>query len=171
MSTKRNELEQLAAECETCALVDDGPIDDHLLSCPVCSEQVKMAEDIDHSVHRMRKLSVQPEDTRREVLVHRLEDFMAMPRGERVDAMADMFEDLAELNEAQRTVIIKSRTDILTSLPKEQRDELFETARRIYSDYDLDRRIMEEQAILAATEDYNALKRTMVRRMYRKLMR
>lgn len=169
--TKREELEQLAEEGEACALVDDASIDDHLVACPECSEQVRMAEEIDRSVHHMRKLSVQPEEARRDVLVPRLEEFKAMPREERVVAMADMFEDLADLNEAQRTVIIKSRTDILTSLPEEQREELFDAARRIYAGYDLDHRLMEEQAILAATQGYNPLKRTMVCRLYRRLMK
>ncbi len=85
--------------------------------------------------------------------------------------MTDMFDDLSELNEAQRTTIIKTRTDVLTSLPKDDRDKMMHSARHIYSDYSVDRRIQEEQAILAATHDYNPLKRTLVRRMYRNLMK
>jgi len=41
----------------------------------------------------------------------------------------------------------------------------------IYSDYSVDRRIKEEHGIVAATQDYNPLKRTLVRRMYRNLMK
>ncbi|NIP35067.1 MAG: hypothetical protein GWN18_03675 [Thermoplasmata archaeon] len=171
MTTAREELEQLAEECEVCALEHDESIDNHLITCPSCSDHVDKAHEIAHMIEHMKQISRDDEEMRKEVLVHDVEDFLAMSDEERKDAMSDMFDNIADLNEAERTVIVKTRTDIMTSLPKEERDRMIASAREIYSSYDVNRRISEEQAILAATEDYNPLKRTMVRRMYKRMMR
>jgi hypothetical protein len=171
MTTAREELEQLAEECEVCALEHDESIDNHLITCPSCSDHVDKAEEIAHMSEHMKQISRDDEDMRRELIVHDVDSFLAMSAEERTDALTDMFDNLADLNEAERTVIVKTRTDIMTSLPKADRERMMESAREIYSGYDVNRRITEEQAILAATQDYNPLKRTMVRRMYKKMMR
>ena len=171
MTTAREELEQLAEECEVCALEHDESIDNHLIICPSCSDHVDKAEEIAHIIEHMKQISRDDEEMRREMIVHDVNGFLAMSDEERTDAMSDMFDNLADLNEAERTVIVKTRTDILTSLPKEERDKMMTSAKQIYSGYDINRRITEEQAVLAATTDYNPLKRTMVRRMYKKMMR
>lgn len=171
MTTAREELEQLAEECEVCALDHDESIDNHLVTCPSCSEHVDKAEDIAHMIEHMKQISRDDEDMRREIIVHDVDDFLAMSNEERTDTMSDMFDNIADLNEAERTVIVKTRTDILITLPREERDKMMSSAKDIYSGYDVNRRITEEQAILAATQEYNPLKRTMVRRMYKKMMR
>jgi hypothetical protein len=171
MTTAREELEQLAEECEVCALEHDESIDNHLITCPSCSDHVDKAEEIAHMIEHMKQISRDDEDMRRELIVHDVDSFLAMSAEERTDALTDMFDNLADLNEAERTVIVKTRTDIMTSLPKADRERMMESAREIYSGYDVNRRITEEQAILAATQDYNPLKRTMVRRMYKRMMR
>ena len=171
MTTKREELEQLAEECEVCPLEHDESIDNHLITCPSCSDHVNKADEITHMIGHMKQMAVDDEEVRREILVHDVDGFLAMSPEERTDAMANMFDDLNDLNEAERTVIIKTRTDIMTSLPKEDRDQMMDSAHQIYDGYDVNRLITEEQAILAATQDLNPLKRTMVRRMYRKMMR
>jgi hypothetical protein len=171
MTTAREELEQLAEECEVCALEDDESIDNHLVTCPSCSDHVDKAEQIVHMIGHMKQMSRDDENMRRELMVHDVGSFLEMSELERKDALADMFDNLADLNEAERTVIVKTRTDIMTSLPRNERDKMMASARDIYKGYDVNRRITEEQAILAATRDYNPLKRTMVRRMYKKMMR
>lgn len=171
MTTKREELEQLAGECEVCALEHDESINDHLITCPSCSDHVSKAEEVAHMMGHMKQMSVDDEEVRRTILVHDVDGFLAMSPEDRTDAMADMFDDLNDLNEAERTVIVRTRTGIMTSLPKEDRDLMMSSARQIYAGYDVNRLITEEQAILAATQDLNPLKRTMVRRMYRKMMR
>jgi hypothetical protein len=171
MTTAREELEELAEECEVCALDHDEPIDNHLVTCPSCSQHVEKAEEIAHMVHHLRQISRDDEGMRRELLVHDVGDFLKMSSEERRDAMADMFDNIADLNEAERTTVVKTRTDIMTALPREERERMMKTARQIYSGYDVNRLITEEQAILAATADYNPLKRTMVRRMYKRMMR
>ncbi len=171
MTTAREELEQLAEECEVCALDHDESIDNHLITCPSCSDHVDKANEIVHMIEHMKQLSRDDEEMRKDLITHDMEEFLALSDEERRDAMTDMFDNIADLNEAERTVIVKTRTDIMTSLPKEERDKMMASARNIYSGYDANRIISEEQAIQAATADYNPLKRTMVRRMYRKMMR
>lgn len=171
MTTAREELELLAEECEVCALEHDEPIDNHLITCPSCSDHVDKANEIAQMIEHMKQISRDDEETRKVLLQHDVDSFLRMSDEERTDALSDMFDNLGDLNEAERTVLVKTRTDIMTSLPKEERDKMMESAQHIYSNYDVNRRITEEQAILAATQDYNPLKRTMVRRMYRKLMR
>jgi len=171
MTTKREELEQLADECEVCALDHDESIDNHLITCPSCSEHVGKATEIAHMMEHMKQISRDDEDMRKVILSHDVESFLAMSDEQRTEALSDMFDDLNDLNEAERTVIVKTRTDIMTSLPKGERDKMMASAHTIYAGYDINRRITEEQAIKAATEDYNPLKRTMVRRMYRKMMK
>lgn len=171
MTTAREELDQLAEECEVCALDHDESIDNHLITCPSCSGHVDKANEIAHMLEHMKQISRDDEEMRRMHINYDLDRFMSMSDEERKDAMADMFDNIADLNEAERTVIVKTRTDLLTSLPKSDRDRMMASAKEIYSGYDANRRITEEQAIQAATADYNPLKRTMVRRMYKKMMR
>jgi isochorismate hydrolase len=167
----REDLEHLAEECETCALEADESIDSHLIQCQSCTDHVAKAEEIDRMVQQMAAVSKQTEEERSDVLVRDIEGYLAKSAKERDDAMTDMFDNVSDLNEAQRTVIIKTRTDIMTTLPKGERDKMMHSARHIYAGYDMDRKVQEEQAILTATEDYNPLKRTLVRRMYRNLMK
>jgi len=171
MTTKREDLEHLAEECEVCALDHDESIDNHLVTCPSCSQHVRKAEEISHALEHMKQMVKDDEEMRKVVMVHDVSSFLSLSDEERKDALADMFDDLADLNEAERTVLVKTRTDILTGLPKEERNRMMTTAHEIYRGYNATRLITEEQAILAATADYNPLKRTMVRRMYKRMMR
>ncbi len=171
MTTQREELEQLAEECEVCALDHDESIDNHLVTCPSCSQHVAKAEEIAHALDHMKQMAKDDEEMRRGIMVHDVSGFLALSEGDRRDALTDMFDNLADLNEAERTVLVKTRTDILTGLPRGERDRMMDTAREIYKGYNATRLITEEQAILAATADYNPLKRTMVRRMYRRMMK
>ena len=169
--SKREDLERLAGECEACALRDSDSIDNHMITCPSCVDHRLKAEEIDEQVKEVRALSTVPEVERRHLIGYDVNDILNMTDAQRIDVLKDMFDNLADLNEAERTVLVKTRTDIITSLPKTERDRMMASAREIYSSYDVNRKIAEEQAILAATEDYSPLKRTMVRRMYRRFMR
>ena len=169
--SKREALEHLAEECETCALEADDSIDHHLITCQSCIDHAAKADEIEQVMQQMAQLSMESEEERSEVMVNSVGEFLSMPEDQRDEAMTDMFDDLSELNEAQRTTIIKTRTDVMTSLPKDDRNKMMLSARHIYMGYSVDRRIQEEQAIVAATQDYNPLKRTLVRRMYKNLMK
>jgi hypothetical protein len=169
--SKREDLEHLAEECESCALEADESIDSHLIQCQSCIDHMAKAEEIDRMVQQMAAISMESEEERSGVMIKSIDEYLAMSEEERDKAMKDMFDDVSELNEAQRTVVIKTRTDVMTSLPKDERNKMLHSARHIYSGYNVNRRIQEEQSILAATQDYNPLKRTLVRRMYRNLMK
>ncbi|MCK5415050.1 MAG: hypothetical protein KAJ35_06695, partial [Thermoplasmata archaeon] len=78
MTTAREELEQLAEECEVCALDHDESIDNHLITCPSCSEHVDKAEEIAHMIEHMKQISRDDEEMRREILVHDIESFLAL---------------------------------------------------------------------------------------------
>jgi len=171
MTTKREELDQLAEECEVCALDHDESIDNHLVTCPSCSSHVEKAEEITHALEHLKQMAKDDEEMRKGIMVHDVSEFLSLSEVDRKDALADMFDDLADLNEAERTVLVKTRTDILTGLPRVERDKMMATAHEIYKGYNATRLITEEQAIQAATADYNPLKRTMVRRMYKRMMR
>lgn len=167
----REELERLAEECEVCALDADESLDDHMISCPVCSDHVTKAEEIDRMVQEMAQLAKEPEEMRQGFVYGSVAEILGMPEEKREEAMRDMFYNITDLNTAQQTHMIKTRTDVITSLPKPERDKVLHSARHIYASFDVDRRIREEQAIITATQAYNPLKRTLVRRMYRNLMR
>jgi len=169
--SKREDLEILAEECETCALEADDSIDHHLITCQSCLDHAEKAVEIDQMMDQMAHLSMETEDERSDAMVKSVDEYLEMPEDQRVEAMTDMFDDLSELNEAQRTTIIKTRTDVMTSLPKDDRNKMMHSTRHIYAAYSVDRKIQEEQAITAATQDYNPLKRTLVRRMYKNLMK
>ncbi len=166
----REDLERLAGECEVCSMADSASIDNHMITCPSCVEHRGKAEEIDRGVQHLRDLTEEPEIDRRHTLGYDYNDLLNMSESQRAQAMMDMFDNTVDLDPEQRTVIVKTRTDIMTSLPKSERDELVRTTRTIYSTYDEDRMAKERQAIEAATAQYNPLKRTMVRRMYRDMM-
>jgi hypothetical protein len=169
MSMKK-ELATLAEACEVCAMSDDSSIDDHMLSCPSCQDHEKKAEEISQMVQTMQMLASKPEEERRLILSARIDNFASMPELKRFHAISDMLDSLEELTEEQRVTVIKTRTNILTSASKVKRDVLMGTLKDIMHDWDMDRKTMEQRAVMAATDDYMFLKRTMVRRMFKKLM-
>jgi hypothetical protein len=166
----KEEIEKLAEACGECAEADDGSLDEHFASCPSCQEYEKRAEQMSQMVEVLQMNASKPEDDRLKILKARLDGFAQLPDDERKDAITNMLDSLAMLSEEDRIKIVKSRTDVLTKLPKEQRMKLMGTAKLISTDWDQDRKDMEMRAIMAATEDYFLLKRTMVRKMFRKVI-
>jgi hypothetical protein len=74
------------------------------------------------------------------------------------------------LTEDERIKIVKTRTNILTKLPKEKRTVLMGTLKEIMSVWTPERKMIEQRALMAATEDYFLLKKIMVRKMFSRLM-
>ena len=75
-----------------------------------------------------------------------------------------------ELTEDERIKIVKTRTNILTKVPKEKRTVLMGTLKDIMSVWTPERKMMEQRALIAATEDYFLLKKIMVQKMFKRLM-
>ena len=169
MSMKQD-LANLAEACEVCAMSDDSSIDDHMLSCPACQDHERKAEEISQMIQTMRMLASKPEEERRMILTARIDNFASMPELKRFQAISDMLDSLEELTEEQRVAVVKTRTNILTSASKVKRDVLMGTLKDIMKDWDMDRKMMEQRAVMTATDDYMFLKRMMVRRMFKSLM-
>jgi hypothetical protein len=128
------------------------------------------ADQIEKGVNRLKTLTNEPELERRHMMGYDFNDYLNMSERERANAMKDLFDSTVDLDTGQRTMVVKTRTDIMTSLPRAEREKLMQTARTIYSTYDEERMAIEKKAIEEATAQYNPLKRTLVRRMYREIM-
>ncbi len=169
MSMKQ-ELDQLAAACEVCATDDDLSIDEHMTACPACEDREKKAEEISQMIQTFQMMSAKSEEDRKKILNARMNGFLSMPDDKRVDAMTDMFDTIEDLTPDQRNTIVKTRTDLLTSMPKDDRNKIMGSAKEIFSTWEPDRKMMEKEAIMYATDDYMLLKRMMVRRMFKKML-
>ena len=163
-------MDLLAEACEVCAAEDDASIDQHMATCPACDDRAKKAEEISQMIQVFQMMAAKPEEDRRMILTARMDGCVSMPDDKRVDAMTDMFDTLEDLTPEQRNTIVKTRTDILTSMPKGERNKILGSAQDIISTWEPDRKMMEQEAIMYATEDYMLLKRMMVRRMFKKMM-
>jgi hypothetical protein len=141
-----------------------------MASCQPCQDHAKKAEEISQMIQTMQVLASKPEEERRMILATRISAFAGMPDEKRMEAISDMLDSLEDLSEPQRHAIVKTRTDILTSMPREQRDVLMGTLKDIMHGWSMDRKMMEQRAVMAATDDYMVLKRMMVRRMFNNLM-
>lgn len=160
----------MAAACEACATDDDHSIDEHMTACPACEDHSKKAEEISQMIQTFQMMSAKPEEDRRKILNARMNGFLSMPDVKRVDAMTDMFDTIEDLTPEQRNTIVKTRTDLLTSMPKDDRNKIMGSAKEIFSTWEPDRKMMEKEAIMYATDDYMLLKRMMVRRMFKKML-
>jgi len=169
MSMKK-ELDRVVAACEACATDDDSSIDEHMATCPVCVDQGKKVVEISQMIQTFQLMAAKPEEDRHNILAARMNGFLSMPEEKRVDAMTDMFDTLEDLTPEQRNTIVKTRTDIITSMPKEDRNKLLGSAKEIFETWEPDRKMMEKEAIMYATDDYMMLKRMMVRRMFNKML-
>jgi coproporphyrinogen III oxidase-like Fe-S oxidoreductase len=99
-----------------------------------------------------------------------MEQFSTMPEDKRTMAISDMLDAVSELPEQDRIKIVRTRIDIMTALPKQKKEALMGTLKKVMSTWSQDRKMMEKQAVMAATQDYFILKRMMVRMMFKKML-
>lgn len=168
--TAKEELETLAKACEECSGKDPASLDEHLEKCPVCQEYKEKAEKINQMLEVVQMLASKPDEERQKILGARMEAFSTMPEEKRMAAISDMLDAVGELSENERMKIVKTRTDIITKLPKDKRELLMGTLKKVIATWPEERKMMEKQALMAATQDYFILKRIMVRMMFKKLM-
>ena len=128
------------------------------------------AEKINQMMEAVHMLALKPDEERRKILSARMEQFSTMPEDKRMTAIRDMLDSIAELPEEDRIKIVKTRTDIITSLPEQKKDVLMGTLKKVMAGWTRDRKMMEKQAIMAATQDYFILKRMIIRRMFEKIL-
>ncbi|MCK4969045.1 MAG: hypothetical protein KAS77_00905 [Thermoplasmata archaeon] len=141
-----------------------------MTACPACEDREKKAEEISQMIQTFQMMSAKSEEDRKKILNARMNGFLTMPDDKRVDAMTDMFDTIEDLTPNQRNTIVKTRTDLLTSMPKDDRNKIMGSAKEIFSTWEPDRKMMEKEAIMYATDDYMLLKRMMVRRMFKKML-
>lgn len=168
--SQREELEKLAKACEECSGKDIASLDEHLEKCPACQEYKMKAEKINQMMEAVHMLALKPDEERRKILSARMEQFSTMPEDKRMTAIRDMLDSIAELPEEDRIKIVKTRTDIITSLPEQKKDVLMGTLKKVMAGWTRDRKMMEKQAVMAATQDYFILKRMIIRRMFEKIL-
>ena len=168
--TSKVQLDHLAQLCHECASQDEGSLDGHLSSCPICTEYSKKAEMFNQTLEVLQMMASKPEEERNRILGVRIQQFTTMSDEKRAMAVSGMLEALAELPIKDRIKIVKARTDIMTTLPRSQRDPLLESMAHIMGSWTEERKIIERQALFAATEDYFILKRVMLRKMFDRMM-
>ncbi len=166
----REELEKLAEACEECWGKDIASLDEHLERCPVCQEYKMKSEKINQMMEAVHMFASKPEDERRKILGARMDQFSAMPEEKRIIAISDMLDSIAELSEEDRINILKTRADIIASLPGPKNIILMGSLRKVSEGWPEERKMMERQAVIAATQDYFILKRMIVRKMFKKML-
>lgn len=168
--SQREELEKLAKACEECWGKDIASLDEHLERCPVCQEYKMKSEKINQMIEAVHMFASKPEDERRKILGARMEQFSTMPEEKRIMAIGDMLDSISELSEEDRIKIVRTRTDIITSLPKQKKEILMGSLKKVLAGWPEERKMMERQAVIAATQDYFILKRMIVRKMFKKML-
>lgn len=128
------------------------------------------AGDIFTKKEAAQMLASKHENDRRRILTERLERILSMPEEERVAAIGDMLEAEGELSDEDRAKVVKTRLEIFTEFPKEKRDILMGALKKVMSSWTGDRKIMERQAVLAATQDYFILKKMAIRAIYNRML-
>ncbi len=164
--TTRKELDMLAQECEECASKDSRSLDEHMDKCPQCRERKVKAEIHEKMVEDMQMVASKNEEDRSKILGARLETITTLPEEEKITSLIEMLDSLGELPQADMNKVVKTRTDLMMKMPREKREILITAMQKIMINWDMDRKMQEKTAIMAATQDYGLLKRVMVRRMF-----
>ena len=166
----KEELDELADACSACADSDEKSYDQHMMECSACKDYNKKAESMLQMVEVLQMMASKPEEERYNILKARIESFLSMDDSQRKDAISNMLDSIVEVSENDRVKIVRTRTNVLMKMPKEQRTILMDSLGEIMGSWNDERKMMEQRAVMAATEDYMLLKKIMVRRKFQKLM-
>lgn len=163
-------LEELAKACEECIGNDPGSIEEHFEKCPVCKLYKEQEETVSCITETIRNIASKSEEDRCDALCRKLDKFYSMPDDQRVDAISKMLDSEGVLSEEELFKIVTTRVELLTKLPKEKRIRLIDMLEKAMSNWSEDRKQLEKRAIMTATEDYFLLKKTVLRRMFKKML-
>ncbi|WP_445474429.1 hypothetical protein ACT9XH_00030 [Methanococcoides methylutens] len=163
-------LEELAKACEVCIGDDAGSIDEHFEKCPVCKLYKEQADTVNSITETIRYLASRSEDEMCDAICKNLDEFYGMPDEERLEAISEMLDAEGGLSEEDMFKIVTTRIGLLTKLPKEKRVLLMESLEKVISNWPEDRKLLEKRAIMNATQDYFMLKKTLIRRMFKKML-
>jgi hypothetical protein len=168
--TTRSELEELADQCLECAETDHGSLNDHLSGCKVCGVYQEKAEDFNLSLEALQVMSRKTEDERYSMLEARVQRYLTMNDNQRIDAVHGIMDVTGDLTDEERMKILRTWTELITRLPKEKRDQLLESIKAVIGTWKLARRHEEYETVVTVTRDYPLLKRTMVRKMFKRMI-
>ena len=166
----RTEIDRLVAQCEECAGADTRSYEEHFATCPKCQAAAEQAQHLNMQLEFLETLSSKPLEERKLLLGARMRGFMDMPEDERKEAISDLLDALSEIPEENRDAVVKARTDLMMEIPKEHRETLMGDFGDIMQGWTPERKMMEKQSVMHATDDYMFIKRMMVRKKFSKLM-
>ncbi len=169
MATKAD-IDRLVAQCEDCAGNDSGSYEEHFATCPKCQEAADKAQHMNMQLEFLEGLASKPLEERKMLFGARMRQILGMPEEERKEAISDLLDALGDISEDSRDSVVKARTDLMMEIPKEHRETLMNDFGDVMQGWTPERKMMEQQAVMHATEDYMFLKRRMVRKKFSKLM-
>lgn len=169
MATKV-EIDRLVAQCEDCAGSDTRSYEEHFATCPKCQEAAEKAQHMNMQLEFLEGLASKPLEERKLLLGSRMRQILSMPEDQRKAAIGDLLDALGDISENNRDSVVKARTDLMMEIPKEHRETLMGDFSGIMQGWAPDRKMMEKQSVMHATEDYMFLKRRMVRKKFARLM-
>ena len=164
------ELDKLLDACEQCAGKDTRSYEEHFGECPSCQDWAEQAEKLNEQIQFLEDLAAKPEEKRKTLLGARMRKYLGMPPEQRKSEISELLDGLSSISEGARMKVVKTRTDIMMEVPKEHRETLMGVLGDIMKEWTPERKMMEKQAVLKATEDYFFLKRMMVRKKFGKLL-
>ena len=168
--TTLKELNKLARECEVCAMKDSRSISDHLKECHTCGDYREKAEAFNKTLTDLRKLVSKEEYARHRDIHTRISRMANMEEEERMESFRNLVDATAILPEEERVKMVKTRTDVIFEFPKYERDPIIRTMKYAVSEWDKDRKRIERNALLKATEDYPIHKKLLIRNLFGTMM-
>jgi hypothetical protein len=164
------EIDEMVEKCEVCADSDSRSFEEHFADCKVCAEYAETVERMNKTMSFLEGLASKPLESRKQLLGARMRRFLGMPPDERKAAISDLLDGLADLSEEARFKVVKARTDLIMEIPRENRETIMGVFKEIMSEWSPERKMIEKQAVMKATEDYSFLKKKMVRKKFNALL-
>jgi hypothetical protein len=160
----------LVEACEACAGADSRSYEEHFATCPNCQEAAQKADALNKQLEFLENLGAKPLEQRKMLLGARMRQFLSASPEDRKTGISDLLDALGDISEEARDNVVKARTDLMMEIPKEHRETLMGVFGEIMTEWPPERKMVEQQAVMKATEDYMFLKRKMVRKRFAKLM-
>jgi hypothetical protein len=168
--TTSSQIEELLQKCEDCSGGDSRSYEEHFADCPQCKQYAEAAEKANKQLNFLEELASKPYDSAKSLLGARMRSFLGMPPEDRKAAISDLLDGLGDIPTNARIKVVKARTDLIMEMPKEHRNTLMGVLKEIMSTWPPERKMLEKQAVMKATEDYFFLKKKMVRKNFGALL-
>lgn len=168
--TTLKDLNELAKECEVCAMKDQRSINTHLNECNTCGEYFEKADSFKEDLKEIRGVTIKPDSSIHRDLNERMSKIANMDSKKRKVALKGLLDTISILSEEDRVKFVRTRTDIITGFDKIERDPILTTLSYVMKDWDKERKRIEKNSLMKATDDYPVLKKMMVRNMFNDML-